>query len=208
MAAAPPWDLEYDVVVAGYGYAGAMAAIAAHDEGREVGIFEKMAHFGGNSILSGGSVAVAREYEPALTYLRRTSMGTTDDEVLQTFARGMVELPGLLGRLAANVGFEIVESRDGPTYPFEGGETLYTVHVTRNEKFLGFPWAKGVKAGGTLFWVADRFCDVTYVRGKEVRVSPVNSSRDVAYQIDGDSGGKLPQTFSVVPSALSVLVPG
>jgi len=61
---------------------------------------------------------------------------------------------------------------------------------------------------GTLFWVADRFCDVTYVRGKEVRVSPVNSSRDVAYQIDGDSGGKLPQTFSVVPSALSVLVPG
>lgn len=191
MPTATPWDLEYDVVVAGYGYAGAMAAIAAHDEGREVAIFEKMAHFGGNSILSGGSVAVAREYEPALKYLRRTSMGTTDDEVLQTFARGMVELPGLLGRLAAHVGFEIVETRDGPTYPFEGGEALYTVHVTRNEKFLGFPWAKGVKAGGTLFWVAAenvarRDIDVRY--GSPVRELVRDGDgqvRGVVAEIDG-----------------------
>lgn len=60
---------------------------------------------------------------------------------------------------------------------------------------------------GTLFWIADRFYDVTYVKGKEVRVRPVNKNKEVAYQIDGDSGGKLPQKFSVVPLALSVFVP-
>jgi glycine/D-amino acid oxidase-like deaminating enzyme len=60
MAGDDRWDLECDVVIAGYGYAGAVAAMAAHDAGREVDIFEKTAHFGGNSILSGGSVVVAR----------------------------------------------------------------------------------------------------------------------------------------------------
>jgi succinate dehydrogenase/fumarate reductase flavoprotein subunit len=185
MAGADRWDLECDVVIAGYGYAGAIAAMAAHDAGREVAIFEKMPHFGGNSILSGGSVVVARAYEPALAYLRRTTMGTTDDELLQTFARGMVELPTTLRRLAAEVGFEMVETREGPTYPFEGGEALYTVHVTRNEKYQGFSWAKGLKAGGTLFWVvsenvAKRDIDVRYeapvrelVRGEDGEVRGV-----------------------------------
>jgi YegS/Rv2252/BmrU family lipid kinase len=59
---------------------------------------------------------------------------------------------------------------------------------------------------GALFWMADRFYDVTYVKGKEIVVNPVGNS-EVFYQIDGDSGGKLPQKFHVVPSALSVLVP-
>ncbi|MFQ5863449.1 MAG: diacylglycerol/lipid kinase family protein [Candidatus Brocadiales bacterium] len=61
-------------------------------------------------------------------------------------------------------------------------------------------------AVGALFWMADRFYDVTYVRGKEVRVSSLDN-KEVAYQIDGDLGGTLPQKFSVVPLALSVLVP-
>ncbi len=59
---------------------------------------------------------------------------------------------------------------------------------------------------GALFGMADRFYDVTYVKGKEIVVNPVGNS-EVFYQIDGDSGGKLPQKFHVVPSALSVLVP-
>ena len=55
------WDLDYDVVVAGYGYAGAMAAMTAHDAGARVALFEKMAHPGGNSILSGGACLVGTE---------------------------------------------------------------------------------------------------------------------------------------------------
>ncbi|MBI4493278.1 MAG: FAD-binding protein [Chloroflexi bacterium] len=147
------WDLEYDVVVAGYGYAGGMAAITAHDAGARVAIFEKMAHFGGNSMLSGGSCAVGTEYEPTLAYLERTCADATDREVLETFARGMVEFPGTLARLAGEVGFETVVSRRGATYPFPGADQMFAVRVTRNETYKGFPWAKGIKAGGTLFWV-------------------------------------------------------
>ena len=62
MALPDHWDLDYDVVVAGYGYAGGVAAMTAHDAGARVAIFEKMAHFGGNSILSGGSCAAGTEY--------------------------------------------------------------------------------------------------------------------------------------------------
>lgn len=147
------WDLDYDVIVAGYGYAGATAAIYASDAGVRTGIFEKMPHFGGNSILSGGSVTVADDADLALQYLRRTCMDTTDDEVLRVFARGMVELRGILTQLAGTLGFQVVENRRGGTYPFPGSETIAAVHVSRNENYQGFPWAKGTKAGGTLFWV-------------------------------------------------------
>ncbi len=43
------WDLDFDVVIAGYGYAGAVAAITASDAGARTIILEKMAHFGGKS---------------------------------------------------------------------------------------------------------------------------------------------------------------
>src|SRR5713226_2016630 len=151
----PPkqWDLNYDVVVAGYGYAGATSAIYASDAGARTAIFEKMAHFGGNSILSGGSVTVADDADLALRYLRRTWLDTTDDEVLQVFARGMAELRGMLTHLAETAGFQVIENRRGGTYPFPGSETIAALHVSRNENYKGFPWATGTKAGGTLFWV-------------------------------------------------------
>ena len=62
-------------------------------------------------------------------------------------------------------------------------------------------------AMGAIFWVADRFYDTTYVRGKEVVVKPAGKTKQITYQIDGDLAGKLPQKFTVVPAALSVLVP-
>ena len=59
---------------------------------------------------------------------------------------------------------------------------------------------------GALFRIAHRFDDVTYVRGKEVNVQSLHH-KNVPYQMDGDSGGILPQKFTVVPAALSILVP-
>lgn len=147
------WDLDYDVVVAGYGYAGAMTAITAHDLGARVVILEKMPHFGGNSILSGGACAVAFDEEGALQYMRRTSGDRVDDEVVQAYARGLVEMPEILRQLAEPVGFDVVVDRYGATYPFPGGEKMGAMRITRTESYRGFPWAKGLKAGGTLFWV-------------------------------------------------------
>ena len=46
------WDYEADVVVVGYGGAGACAAIAAHDAGVQALILEKAPVGGGNTIAS------------------------------------------------------------------------------------------------------------------------------------------------------------
>jgi monoamine oxidase len=43
------WDREADVVILGYGGAGACAAITAKDAGADVVIFEKCAQGGGNT---------------------------------------------------------------------------------------------------------------------------------------------------------------
>jgi succinate dehydrogenase/fumarate reductase flavoprotein subunit len=153
MRAPQHWDLDYDVIVAGYGYAGGVSAIFANDAGARTVILEKMAHFGGNSILSGGSVTIADNAGLALQYLRRTCLDATDDDVLRAFATGMVNLRWTLNKLSGEIDFSTTVNRRGGSYPFAGSETLTALHVSRNESYKGFPWAKGTKAGGTLFWV-------------------------------------------------------
>ncbi len=112
------WDMDYDVVVAGYGYAGAACAITATDNGARAVILEKMTHFGGNSILSGGAMSVSDDADGALQYLRRTCLDTTDDEVLQVFAKGMVELPEMISSMSESSGFQDRVERRGGAYPF------------------------------------------------------------------------------------------
>ncbi len=192
MRAPESWDLDYDVVVAGYGYAGAMTAITAHDLGARVVILEKMAHFGGNSILSGGACAVAFEEEAALQYMRRTSGGRVDDEVVQAYARGLVEMPEILRELAEPLGFDVVVDRLGATYPFPGGEKMGAMRITRNEKYRGFSWAKGLKAGGTLFWVV---AEQVQRRGIDVRYdTPV---RELIRDDDGVVAGVVAEAGDV-----------
>ncbi|MEO6986828.1 MAG: FAD-dependent oxidoreductase [Paralcaligenes sp.] len=53
---ADQWDVEVDILVVGAGGCGLAAAIAAHDDGADVAIVEKMGRPGGNTSLSTGSV--------------------------------------------------------------------------------------------------------------------------------------------------------
>lgn len=53
------WDLEYDVVIVGSGFAGLTAALEAYEGGATVIVLEKMHAPGGNSSISGGLVAAA-----------------------------------------------------------------------------------------------------------------------------------------------------
>lgn len=69
------------VVVAGFGFVGAMAAIAVHDAGARVAIFEKGERFGGISILLGGGCVGGSDFEKSLAYLERTCVGTTPEEI-------------------------------------------------------------------------------------------------------------------------------
>ncbi len=50
----PHWDLECDVLVVGYGCAGACAAIEAAEAGAQVVVLERAGGAGGTSALSGG----------------------------------------------------------------------------------------------------------------------------------------------------------
>jgi succinate dehydrogenase/fumarate reductase flavoprotein subunit len=74
------WDMEYDVVVAGYGGAGISAAITAHDNGARVVILEK-APFpgGGQTRTSGLGAAFATEPEGAAEYLYAASSNGLED---------------------------------------------------------------------------------------------------------------------------------
>ena len=63
------WDRAADVVCVGYGGAGAVAAIEAHDAGAKVLILEKMARGGGNTAVSGGGILSPTNPEDAFTYI-------------------------------------------------------------------------------------------------------------------------------------------
>lgn len=52
----PHWDMELDVVVVGFGGAGACAAIEAHDHGAETAIFELASASGGSTALSSAEI--------------------------------------------------------------------------------------------------------------------------------------------------------
>ena len=162
------WDLTTDIVVVGYGYAGGVAAIAAHDSGAQVLLLEKMEHFGGISITSGGGVAVAEEVEPAVQYLTRTHLNTTPVDVLRAYAEGLVAMPGHLKALASVNGAQLDESgrRRGGTYPLPGGETLGSIKVAEIPGFTNYPWLQGLRGGARLFKLVE---DNVHARRIETR---------------------------------------
>ena len=63
------WDVEADVVCVGYGSAGAVAAIEAHDAGVSVLVLEKMDRGGGNTAISGGGFLSPNDAGEALRYI-------------------------------------------------------------------------------------------------------------------------------------------
>jgi succinate dehydrogenase/fumarate reductase flavoprotein subunit len=73
------WEEQADVVVIGYGFAGAATAIAAHDEGADVLLLEKAPeeHKGGNSRVSANIVFWPNDVEKAKTYFRALTPTTS-----------------------------------------------------------------------------------------------------------------------------------
>ena len=133
------FDETFDVIVIGYGYSGATAAIEAADAGARVLVLEKMPDPGGISICSGGSLRCADDYDDALAYLEATNEGTTPVDVLQVLAHAMVDLPDYVARLAADVGRKTSSSehagKKGGNYPFPGWETFYHVIIEDTPDF-------------------------------------------------------------------------
>jgi succinate dehydrogenase/fumarate reductase flavoprotein subunit len=96
------WDYTTDVVIIGYGAAGANAAIAAHDSGAQVIILEKMPMAGGNSGVCYGGMVIPNGVQEAIEYYRKLSFGTVDEDMLRGFAEAMVGIYDLLSELGAH----------------------------------------------------------------------------------------------------------
>src|SRR6478609_2212918 len=94
----------FDIIVVGYGLAGAVSAIEACDAGARVLLLEKDPTPGGISICAGGGSRITTDENMAFEYLKATNAGTTPDGVLRTFARGLVDLPDYFRKLAEPVG--------------------------------------------------------------------------------------------------------
>ena len=90
------FDEEFDVVVAGYGFAGGIAAIEAANAGARVLLLEKMDDPGGISMCAGGGLRTAKNADDAFAYLQATNAGTTPDDILHAFAREMLTLEDYL----------------------------------------------------------------------------------------------------------------
>jgi succinate dehydrogenase/fumarate reductase flavoprotein subunit len=118
-----------DVLVVGYGAAGAVAAIEAARGGARVLLVEKMLDPGGISILSAGGVRAATDADSAFDYLVATCGGRTDSTVLRALAEGMVIVPDYLRTLAqADDAVIRVDAALG-NYPFPGFDCLAYAEV-------------------------------------------------------------------------------
>ena len=181
------FDESFDVIIAGFGLAGGVAAITAADAGAKVLVIEKSEVPGGLSICSYGAVRSARDPEAAFAYLKATNDGRTSDDVLRVLADGMCEIEAYvreLGRINNAVIMTSAEEnalreqqgdpfrrRISGNYPLPGTETFYHTSVMDVPDFKArevYPWANGAPNGPKLFRIVHQHMEK---RGIEVRLA-------------------------------------
>jgi succinate dehydrogenase/fumarate reductase flavoprotein subunit len=123
------WREAADVVVVGYGYAGAVAAIEAHDAGADVLLIEKMPDPGGISITSGGNVRIVADAEEGFRHLQATNAQTTPDAVLRALATGMQQIPDYFQKISRVSGATVNRRQADGNYPFPGTKTFGYVSI-------------------------------------------------------------------------------
>lgn len=127
------WDRETDVVVVGYGAAGATAAIAASDAGDRVLIVEKAPEAGGSSAVCSGGMRFAVDARQTARYLKGIGLGSLDDAVAAAFAEAWVEMVPWLKGHGAKLGAVV---RETPRYGNLGGpDQLDIIHLESTEGY-------------------------------------------------------------------------
>ena len=179
------FDETFDIIVAGFGLAGGIAAITAADAGAKVLLIEKSEVPGGLSICSYGAVRSARDPEGAFAYLKATNDGRTPDDVLRVLADGMCGIEAHVRELAkingAVISTSVAEAasgtddpnrrRVGANYPLPGNEAFYhttVVDVPGFDAAKHYPWANGAPGGPKLFKIIH---DHLRKRGVEIRLA-------------------------------------
>ena len=170
----PPFEV--DVLVVGFGVAGAAAAISAHDAGARVCIVEKTSSGGGNCVHSGGFLFDI-DGPRAVDHLDALCFGKTDRGVLEAYAGGLGDVPELLESLGGTAPPVDVEAFGGmlPSWPhFPGaGQVRYRQFVP----------APGERPGPGLWRVFERA-----VREREIPVALDTPVVDLATSDDAVDG--------------------
>jgi succinate dehydrogenase/fumarate reductase flavoprotein subunit len=146
----------FDVIVIGFGYAGAVAAIEAHDAGASVLLLEKQADPGGISVCSAGGLRIAKSADDAFAYLAATNAGTAPEPVLRRLAQGMTGLADYVRQLAAATGARVSVRDHVANYPLPGTDTFGFVYIEEVPGFdaaAEFPFVRGSADGARLFKV-------------------------------------------------------
>lgn len=116
-----PLRKEADVVIVGYGGAGAVAAITAHDFGAEVVVLEKSAQGGGNTRLATSSFTGVIPGEMAKEHLKRLCAGTLEEDSIEAYIEWASQNVNFLREL----GGDPVPYFPGPTFPeVTGADTM------------------------------------------------------------------------------------
>jgi len=150
------WDYETDIVVVGYGGAGAAAAIEAHDNGAAVCILEKASVAGGSTAMSGGiivgagtSVQRARGItdspEEMYKYFRAAGRGLDDPDMVKVLCENSA--PNIEWLIGMGMEFKYLYVSGAEEYPEYSSVTL--------AKSRGH----SVGGGGTFFRVLKNACD-------------------------------------------------
>jgi succinate dehydrogenase/fumarate reductase flavoprotein subunit len=115
---------EADIVVVGFGGAGAACAIAAADYGASVVILEKQPsdRHTPSTYMSGGIVMGVRDVERAAAYMDRCSGGMIPFAVSRAWATMAYDLVGWLDRIGADLA--LVKAGEGENTQFEGADAV------------------------------------------------------------------------------------
>ena len=144
------WDAEYDVIVAGFGGAGANTAVAAADAGAKVLLLEKApeSEAGGNSITCVQLMCAGDDADAFATYMKalRGNFESPSDEVIETYAQGYVENADWLVHLGADP--DELTFTQHPEYPLEGADKfqIATVHPMKADGAAYKLFKEAVKA--------------------------------------------------------------
>ncbi|MDL2217942.1 FAD-binding protein [Christensenellaceae bacterium OttesenSCG-928-M15] len=143
------WDYEYDVVVVGFGGAGAVTSIAAAEEGAKVLMTEKApeGHEGGNTRYSYQIILNYLNYEDGVAYLKAECQGMDhmSDEIIDFIVKGSMENPdwmesmGMLRPEARYVGGEYPE--------LPGSQSVVFTYVPDTGAVNGKHYWESVRAG-------------------------------------------------------------
>lgn len=95
------WTREADVVIIGYGGAGAAAAITAREELGTVIVLEKAPLAGGNTRTSSGGMRIPEDGEKAAQYIKAIGLGSIDDETASLYGALWATLPEWFDRHGA-----------------------------------------------------------------------------------------------------------